>query len=200
MDPYIERYWGDAHATLTVLVKIRLQDELPDTLRARIHEMPFVDDPMPGRIPPFETTHRNVVIIDVASSDRAVTVIEFLSPTNKRAGDGRDKYRQKREECFRGRVNFVEIDLTREGSRELSAKPWQVPPSHQTTYQGCVFRAARPDDRELYAMPLWKPLPTIKIPLRSADPDVLLIFIICQPCRPLLDAADAAELERRLAG
>ncbi len=172
-------------------------------------------EPLVIHVPPFETTHHYLEIIDVASGGRVVTVIEFLSPTNKRAGDGQDKYQQKRDECFRGRVNFVEIDLTREGTRDLSAKPWHVPPSHKTTYQGCVYRAARPDDRELYAMPLWKPLPTIKVPLRSADPDVLLPLQPLiddvyergrydtdyrQPCRPPLEAADAAELDRRLAG
>jgi hypothetical protein len=64
-------------------------------------------------------------------------------------------------------------------------------------------------------MPLWKPLPTIKVPLRPADQDVLLPLQPLiddvyergrydidyrQPCRPPLDAADAAELERQLAG
>jgi hypothetical protein len=252
MDPYLERYWGDVHATLIVYAKDALQGLLTGGLRARAQERVVIEDPDPVapsqrfikpdvmvveygeaafqteavdggvavaeplviHVPPFETTHRYLEIIDVASGDRVVTIIEFLSPTNKRPGDGRDKYQQERDECIRGRVNFVEIDLTREGPRELSAKPWQVPVSHQTEYQGCVFRAARPDDRELYAMPLWKPLPTIKVPLRSADPDVLLPLQPLiddvyergrydidyrQPCRPPLDAADAAELERRLA-
>ena len=174
-----------------------------------------VAEPLVIHVPPFESTHRYLEIIDVASGDRVVTIIEFLSPTNKRPGDGRDKYRQKREECLHGRVNLVEIDLTREGTRELLAKPWQIPPSHQTIYQGCVYREARPDDRELYAMPLWKPLPVIKVPLRPADQDVLLPLQPLidevyergrydidygQPCRPPLEAADVCELERRLAG
>lgn len=174
-----------------------------------------VAEPLIIHVPQFETIHRHIEIIDVSSGNRVVTVIEFLSPTNKRPGDGRAKYLQKRDECLQGGVNFVEIDLTREGTRDLIARPWQVPPSHQTIYQGCVFRASRPDDRELYAMPLWNPLPTIKVPLRATDDDVLLRlqsliddvyergryeFDYTQPCRPALDGADAARLARRLAG
>jgi hypothetical protein len=215
MDPYLERFWGDVHTTLITLAKFRLQGELPHTLRARAQERVVVEDPDP--LTPsrrfIEPTHRYLEIIDVATGGRVVTVIEFLSPTNKRAGDGRDKYRQKRLECVHGRVNFVEIDLTREGPRALLAEPHQVPPSHQTTYLGCVFRAARPDDRALYGMPLWKPLPPIKVPLRPVDDDVLLPLQplidevyergqyeidYTQPCRPPLEPADVAELERRL--
>lgn len=173
-----------------------------------------VAEPLILHVPETETTHRFIEIIDVSSGGRVVTVIEFLSPTNKRAGDGRDKYQQKRRECVEGGVNFVEIDLTRSERRELLAPDWKIPPSHQTTYQACVHRAIRREHLELYAMPLWSPLPEIKIPLRPGDEDVKLALQplideiyergqydvdYSQPCRPPLDETDAAELVQRLA-
>lgn len=207
MDPYLERFWGDVHLTLIVYGKLGLQTELPEDLRARAQEQLV-------RMPEFETTHRFIEIVDVSSERRVVSVIEFVSPTSKQPGDGRDKYLQKRDECLQGGVSFVEIDLTREGTRELMARPWQVPASHQTIYQCCVFRATHPDHLELYAMPLWTPLPEIRIPLRPADEDVRLALQplideiyergqydvdYTQPCRPPLGEADASELARRLA-
>src|SRR5712691_964641 len=38
-------------------------------------------------------------IRDARSDGRVITVIEFVSPTNKCPGDGLTKYRQKQEEC-----------------------------------------------------------------------------------------------------
>jgi hypothetical protein len=49
---------------------------------------------------------------------RLVTVIEILSPTNKRSGgDGRRQYLEKRKDLLQSAVNLVEIDLLRGGRR-----------------------------------------------------------------------------------
>ena len=44
-----------------------------------------------------------------------VTVIELLSPSNKRAGDDREQYLAKRRELLRSPAHLVEIDLLRDG-------------------------------------------------------------------------------------
>ena len=44
-------------------------------------------------------------------SDEVVTVLEILSPTNKRPGEGRRQYEQKRLSVFGTLTNLVEIDL-----------------------------------------------------------------------------------------
>ena len=46
-------------------------------------------------------------------SDEVVTVLEILSPTNKRPGEGRRQYEQKRLSVFGTLTNLVEIDLLR---------------------------------------------------------------------------------------
>ena len=56
-----------------------------------------------------------VAILD-PSGGRLITVIEFLSPSNKLAGENRDAYRRKRTELDQAGVGVVEIDLIRSGS------------------------------------------------------------------------------------
>lgn len=58
-----------------------------------------------------------------------VTVIELLSPANKRPGvDGADAYHKKRQELLHSTVNILEIDLLRGGKRPQVAYNLQMPP------------------------------------------------------------------------
>ena len=124
-----------------------------------------------------------IEIVDVASGRRVITVIEFLSPTNKRPGEGQDLYLRKQRETLEAKVNLVEVDLTREGKRIMIAPPHRIPPSHRTLYQVCVRRGRKPSPIEIYRVPLEEPLPTIRIPLRENDTDVLLAL------QPLVERA-----------
>jgi hypothetical protein len=124
-----------------------------------------------------------VQIIDVASGGRLVTVIEFVSPSNKLPGDGQRKYRQKQQEILAADINLVEIDLTRGGERQLLYPPTHLPRGYQTTYLACVLRGFGFDRYEIYRMPLTERLPAIRIPLRKGDPDIALDI------QPLVDAA-----------
>lgn len=115
-----------------------------------------------------------IEIVDVELGHRVVSVIEFLSPSNKVLGEGQDLYLKKQREVRAGKVNLVEVDLTRSGKRVLALPPGRIPPSHRTTYQVCVWRASRPLAFEVYRVPLREHLPAIGIPLREADADVRL--------------------------
>ncbi len=119
-------------------------------------------------------TEGYIEIIDVGSGNRVVTVIELLSVSNKFAGEGQEKYLQKQREYRRGGVSLVEIDLLRSGQRVLAAPRSRVPPNYRTTYQVCVARGWRPSEWEVYAVPLRRALPNIKIPLRQTDAEISL--------------------------
>jgi hypothetical protein len=122
-------------------------------------------------------------IIDVGSGNRVVTVIEFLSPSNKVPGEGQDLYLEKQREVLAARASLVEIDLTRAGRRVLSVRPEWIPPSHRSTYQVCVRRGWKPLDAEIYRVPLQERLPVIRIPLRESDQDVPLdLQILIDQC------------------
>jgi hypothetical protein len=60
-------------------------------------------------------TEGYIEVIDVRSGHRVVTSIEVISPGNKRPGDGRELYLQKRQDRLRAGVDTVEIDLLRGG-------------------------------------------------------------------------------------
>jgi hypothetical protein len=74
----------------------------------------------------------------------------------------------------RAGVNAVEIDLLRGGDRVLMIPQEQIPPSHRTDYQICVWRASQPGSVLVYRAPLRERLPVIPIPLRPDDPAALL--------------------------
>jgi hypothetical protein len=137
-------------------------------------------EPIVLRLESEPAVERFIEIIDTAGGGRVVTVIEFVSPTNKRAGDGLKKYQEKQRECVDAGVNLVEIDLTRSGERHLLVPTSQVPPEARTTYLACAYRAwAKRGSNtvgqfELYGLPLRARLPGIRIPLRETDADAAL--------------------------
>lgn len=124
-----------------------------------------------------------IEIIDRSSGGKVVTIIEVLSPSNKRPGEGQRLYLQKQEECKAGDTNLVEIDLLRAGQRVLSVSEDRVPENYRTPYRVCAWRATRPLAAELYRLPLRDRLPAIRIPLRANDSDAALDL------QPLVDLA-----------
>jgi hypothetical protein len=113
-------------------------------------------------------------IIDRESGNRVVTVIEFLSPSNKSPGPNREQYLRKQREICSSDANLVEIDLNRTGSHTLAFPLAHIKPEGRTAYMACVRRATRRDKAEVYPMPVWARLPVVKIPLRPDDADVPL--------------------------
>lgn len=153
-------------------------------------------------------TERFIEIIDVSTGGRVITVIEFVSPSNKLPGDGQKQYRQKQDECFNAKVSLVEIDLTR-GDRTLLCHRWSTARQHESTYQASAWNAASPQGIDLYPIPLRHALPVVVIPLRPRDTpaslDLQAILAACyadarydrtidyrKPLDPPLDANDAA--------
>ncbi len=133
-----------------------------------------VAEPLIVHIKREPLTQGTIEIVDAASGNRVITVIEFLSPANKFAGEGQDLYRQKQREVIESPASLVEIDLTRSGRRVMLLPPERIPRSHRTTYQVCVQRGWEPDKALVYPVPLSQRLPVINIPLRQTDADVPL--------------------------
>jgi len=115
-----------------------------------------------------------IEIVDAKTGNRLVTIIEVVSPSNKRPGEGQNAYLAKQEECRTAGVNIVEIDLLRGGRRVTVAQDVVIPPTYRTPYRVSVWRATRPRAVEVYRLPLRERLPAIKIPLRTTDKDVPL--------------------------
>jgi hypothetical protein len=119
-------------------------------------------------------TETFIEIIDVGSGRHVVTVIEVLSPANKRPGAGQDQYRKKQGEVLAEQVSLVEIDLLRAGQWVLSVDSRRIRHPYRTPYRVVVRRGWKPMRAEVYAVPLRERLPAIAVPLREADADVPL--------------------------
>jgi len=115
-----------------------------------------------------------IEIREAGTGRKVVTVIEFVSPTNKLPGAGRAQYEQKQSECIAAGVNLVEIDLVRRGNWALAVPPESIPRESRGTYHACCRRGVVPNVAEVYSLPLREQLPAIPIPLREGDSDVPL--------------------------
>lgn len=97
-----------------------------------------------------------------------VTVIELLSPTNKRAGPHRAQYLTSRGERLHSHAHFVELDLLRAGPRMPLA---ELPAGD---YCALVSRAEGRPRVEVWSWNLRDPMPLIPIPLNEGDADATL--------------------------
>lgn len=119
-------------------------------------------------------TESYIEIIDVGSGRRVVTVIEFVSLSNKQPGEGQRQYLQKQREVRDSSTSLVEIDLLRAGERVLSVPDYLTPPEARTPYRVCIRRGWKPFEAEVYPIPIRERLPIIRIPLRETDADAKL--------------------------
>ena len=177
VDPYVEGsgLWWDLHSDFTTCLKSELNRALPDrsfAISARRIEF----DPAEEVEVPF------IEIRDSRSGHELLTVIEVLSPRNKRRiGDAnRDNYARKREDLLRGRVSLVEIDLLRSGDRgvlgEAAAKS-HAGLSPEPEYAVLVSRGHATPRRpmaSLFPAYIDRPLPVIPVPLRQGEPELPL--------------------------
>jgi hypothetical protein len=90
-----------------------------------------------------------------------VTVIELLSPSNKRPGEDREQYLAKRRELLRSPAHLVEIDLL----RGWIPMPQEGRP--ECDYSVMVSRAEKRRVADFWPVRLRERLPVIPIPLRS---------------------------------
>ena len=125
------------------------------------------------------------VVIRAAGRDRdIVTVIELLSPSNKRSGTDRKAFLRKRAEILGSRASLVEIDLLRRGRRLWFPPSLTDPPASQPRpdYLVAVNRSWERGGRfrlQLFPGFLREPLPTVAIPLREREPEVRLDLQDC---------------------
>ena len=140
-----------------------------------------------------------------------VTVIELLSPTNKRPGSDRDLFLAKRDRILSSRAGYVEIDLLRGGP----PTPMDEDPP-EGTYRVIVSRGgngpvafgpSRPP-ADVWLWGLRDPLPNIPVPLKPPHPEAVIDlraaldrtydeaafedYLHLAPPDPPLDADDAA--------
>ena len=153
--------------------------------------------------PPVE---RYVGIFD--DEGRLVTVVEFVSPANKRR-PGITRFRRNRADLLAGGVGVVEVDLVRAGNWQALMLPDRCPVAGVSTYRVVVRTAGPEGEPYLFPIHLRDALPDVPIPLRAADQPATLSLgnVVAtvyedgrygtrldyrRPLRPAMDAGDAA--------
>lgn len=127
-----------------------------------------LDSPARVRLP--DVDREGVAFLEIRDRrNRAlVTVVELLSPANKRPGEDRRQYLTKRNQLIANGVNLVEIDLLRGGPR---MPMHDLPPCD---YCAVVARPEEWPDAAVWPIALRDPLPPLPVPLRSGEPHATL--------------------------
>jgi hypothetical protein len=99
---------------------------------------------------------------------RPVTVIEVLSPTNKR-GVARPQYEKVRTRRLASPVHLLDIDLIRVGERF-----WPLPLHQPSPYSVALRRAGQGSMVDVWPVEIEQPLPVVPVPLLPGDADMAL--------------------------
>lgn len=157
MDPYLEdELWTTFYIQLAVEIARQLTPLLLPRYLAFANQRRISDVP-----------HSWVEIRDRAGRT-LVTLIEILSPTNKR-GDGHRDYLRKRNKVLLSSAHLMEIDLLRKGKRVPMTKPLPA-----GDYYVFLTRANKRPESEVWPIDISDPLPVVRVPLREPDADVPL--------------------------
>ena len=105
-----------------------------------------------------EITERYLEIREV-KTEQVVTVVEVLSPKNKRSGEGRQQYLAKRQTILSSATHLVEIDLLRRG------EIMPIMGAIASDYQILISRSELRPDAELFPFNLRAPIPQFALPL-----------------------------------
>lgn len=103
-----------------------------------------------------------------AATHAVVTVIEVLSPKNKRKGKGRTIYEKKRQRVLGSLSHLVEIDLLR------GNLPMPMTGAAKQDYRIVVSRASRRPIADLYGFGLREAIAEFPLPLKPEDAEVVV--------------------------
>jgi hypothetical protein len=121
------------------------------------------------KVPLPDEVRETYLEVREAGTDYVITVLEILSPTNKRPGRGRRIYEDKRMEMLATRTHLVEVDLIRSG------EPMPlIDNGRSSDYRILVSRGDRGPNATLYAFGVRQPIPTFPLPLKADDQEPMV--------------------------
>lgn len=126
-------------------------------------------EPIKVKLPIPETVRESYLEITDVNTKEVITVIEVLSPYNKRSGEGRIIYNEKRLEVLGNASNLVEIDLLRDG------RPMDILDNYiQSDYSILVSSFKQRPKADLYAFNLKDTIPKFPLPLYEGDKEIIV--------------------------
>jgi Protein of unknown function (DUF4058) len=131
-------------------------------------------------VPGDPIRHTFVEVRDPSRNHKLVTLIEILSPSNKRRGPDRQAYQAKQREVLESDAHLIEIDLLRSGDRILpdiilAALIDQIaPPPDYLVLVNRAWRRAGGLAYQVFPCSIREWLPCIPVPLKQDEPEVPL--------------------------
>jgi len=167
------RIYKTADEDLSVIslpdVTVRQPQTATETTASNIAVSAPPKQPLTVIIPMPYTVREGYLKIREIETKELITVIEILSPTDKRTGKGRQMYEEKREEILGSRTHLIEIDLLRRGQKMPILEK-----NIDSHYSVLVCRGNRRPRADLYAFNLQNPMPAFPLPLRSGDTEPVI--------------------------
>lgn len=151
------------------LLSKKSQVNTPNSTESQVAVIETSTKPITVTLPIPITIRQGYLEIQEVATKEVVTTIEILSPTNKKAGKGREMYLEKREKILDSSTNFIEIDLLRRGQR--------MPILNQTIqshYRILVSRGKQRPKADLYAFNIQNKIPEFPLPLRPEDTELII--------------------------
>ncbi len=161
MDPYLESpvLWSEMHNRMIVAVADDLSPKLRPHYRVAIEQRIYLISLVELELP--EEVRESYLEVRDISTGRVVTVLELLSPKNKRNGEGRSAYERKRNQVLASVTHFVEIDLLRRG-QAFEERGVTGP------YYVLTARGDRRPNADLYSFGLRDTMPSFPMPLANS--------------------------------
>lgn len=125
--------------------------------------------PVKITLPMTETIKEWYLEVRQVETGAVITVIEILSPKNKRPGEGRLKYETKRQKILSSLTHLVEIDLLRQG-KPMAINGQEI----SSDYRMIVSRSSERPQADLYAFNLQQQIPSFPLPLQPEDPEPII--------------------------
>jgi len=185
MRPEIGILGGESSARIVPDVAVASSSRLEhtqDNPRLAVADRPRTDisPSVRMRFPNEPLRHHFVEIRDSSRRHALVTLLEIVSPSNKRPGPDRRAYVEKQQEILQSDTSLIEVDLLRAGE-PIVGGPWVIESTNRLDlgpdYLVGISRAwqrAVNLDYELFPIRLEDPLPCIPVPLREGEAEVPL--------------------------
>lgn len=122
-----------------------------------------IAEPLTVELPASAEVQERYLEIREGATGVVVTTLELLSPKNKRSGEGRNAYLQKRQEVLGSATHLVEIDLLRSG------EPMPMLGTMRSHYRILTSRSPERPQAQLYAFGVRQPIPGVLIPLLQEE-------------------------------
>jgi hypothetical protein len=125
--------------------------------------------------------HHFVEIRDPSQGHKLITLIEIVSPSNKRAGPDREAYGFKQREVLESDANLIELDFVRAGRRILPTvdlknliKTIKPLPAYLVLINRAWQRTSFSTRYQIFPVGLREWLPCIPVPLKRGEDEVSL--------------------------